>query len=139
MSPTPKRSSGVAHAIRIRGVTRIAWLVAAAYGVLLIIAGFFVPVYRSLSESTPGDPTQGWATLVEVNGPGGVVAISVPLLATVLVGSALRLRSRRGALPFAWSVTGLLAAFNLLAMASIGLFVLPVTAALTVACAASRR
>jgi hypothetical protein len=139
MLPTPERSSGRAHAIRVGGVTRIAWLVAAAYGVLLIIAGFFVPVYRSSSESAAGEVAPGWVTLVEVNGPGGVVAISVPLLATVLVGSALRLRSRRGALPFAWSVTGLLAAFNLLAMASIGLFILPVTAALTVACATSPR
>jgi hypothetical protein len=34
----------------------------------------------------------------------------------------------------AWTVTVLLAGFNVLAMASIGLFIVPVTAALVVAC-----
>jgi hypothetical protein len=95
-------------------------------------------VYRWTSESPAGEVAQGSETLVGVNGPVVVVVLGVPLLATVLVGSALLLRSRRGAVPFAWSVTGLLAVFNLLTMASIGLFVLPVTAALIVACAASR-
>jgi hypothetical protein len=41
-------------------------------------------------------------------------------------------------MPVAWTLTGLLAAFNLLAMLSIGVFILPITAALIVACGASR-
>ena len=44
---------------------------------------------------------------------------------------------RRHALA-AWTLTVMLAMFTLLAMMSIGVFVVPVTAALIVACAASR-
>lgn len=123
---------------RLPRIATVALSVAAAYGMLLVVAGFLAPVYLSTSESSSGEVTHGSGTLVGVNGLGVVAVLGVPLLATVLVGYALRLRSRRGAVPFAWTLTGLLAAFNLLAMASIGLFVLPVTAALIVACSTSR-
>jgi hypothetical protein len=79
----------------------IALWVAAVYGVLLIVAGFLAPVYHWTSESSAGDVTQEPGTLVEVNGSGVVVVLGAPLLATVLVGWALRLRPRRGALPSA--------------------------------------
>ena len=39
---------------------------------------------------------------------------------------------------FAWTITMLLALLNLLAMLSIGVFFLPITAALIVACATGR-
>jgi hypothetical protein len=117
----------------------IALSIAAVYAAALVVAAFFAPVYSSASVSSSGEVTQGSGTLVSVNGIGVLPVLAVPLLATVLVGCALWLRARRGAMPFAWTLTGLLAVFNLLAMLSIGLFVLPVTAALVIACVTSRR
>jgi hypothetical protein len=114
-------------------------LVAGVYGIALVVAGFVVPVYRSTSVSSSGDLADGSDTLVGVNGGGVVLVLGVPLLATVLVACALWSRSRRGALAIAWTLTGLLAAFNLLAMLTIGVFVLPVTAALVLACSTCRR
>jgi hypothetical protein len=123
---------------RLGRVASVALMLAAVYGMVLVVAGFLAPFYNSESMSSSGEVTHGSGTLVGVNGLGVVVVLGVPLLATVLVGCALWLRSRRGAVPIAWTLTGLLAVFNLLAMMSIGLFVLPVTAALIVACGTSR-
>jgi hypothetical protein len=95
-------------------------------------------MYRTTSESTTGEVTYGSDTLVGVNGPGVVVVLAVPFVVTVLVGCALLLRAHRGALLAAWTLTVMLAMFTLLAMMSIGSFVVPVTAALIVACATSR-
>jgi hypothetical protein len=66
---------------------------------------------------------------------GVLLIIAVPLLVTVIVGYALwRRGARRGAGPIAWTFTGLLAGFNLVAMLSIGPFIMPVTASLAFAC-----
>jgi hypothetical protein len=111
---------------------------AGVWGSGLIVAGFVVPRYRTTSESTTGEVTYGSDTLVGVNGPGVVVVLAVPFVVTVLVGCALLLRAHRGALLAAWTLTVMLAMFTLLAMMSIGFFVVPVTAALIVACATSR-
>lgn len=115
----------------------IALLSAAAWGLALVVAGFLVPVYQSEDMSPSGELTQGTETLVGMNGPGVLIALALPLLATVLVAGSLLLRSRRGALPVAWALTALLAVFNLLGMLTIGVFVVPVTAALVVACASA--
>jgi hypothetical protein len=114
-------------------------LTAAIWGLVLVVAGFLVPAYRSTSMSSSGEPTQSSETLVGVNGPGVAVVLVGPLLVTVLVGCALLLRGRRGALPVAWVLTALLAVFIVLWMLSIGVFVVPVTAALVVACASGSR
>jgi hypothetical protein len=124
---------------RLGRVASFALLFAAAYGIVLVVAGFLAPAYKWETEASSGEVTQGSDTAVGVNGLGAVVVLGVPLLASVLVGCALWLRSRRGVVPSAWTLTGLLAGFNLLAMASIGLFVLPVTAALIIACGTCRR
>ena len=116
----------------------VALLLAAVWGLGLIVAGFVVPMYRTTSESTTGEVTYGSDTLVGVNGPGVVVVLAVPFVLTVLVGCALLLRAHRGALLAAWTLTVMLAMFTLLTMMSIGFFVVPVTAALIVACAKSR-
>jgi hypothetical protein len=64
-------------------------------------------------------------------------AIVVPLAGALVTGCALwRRAGEKGAGAFAWAVTGLLACFNLLAILSIGVYVVPVTVALVVACAA---
>ena len=121
---------------RLGRVPAVALLVAAAYGVALVVAAFVLPVYDSDSSSSTGGTSRASHTLVGVNGSGVAVVLAVPLLVTLAVGFALWLRSR-WALPIAWSLTGLLAALNLLAMLSVGIFVLPVTAALVLACARS--
>ncbi len=118
-------------------VPALALLVATAYGVALVVAAFALPVYDSSSSSSSGEATQSSDTLVGVNGPGAALVLGVPLLVTLAVGCALWLGSR-WALPIAWTLTALLAAGNLLAMLSVGVFVLPVTAALVFACARSR-
>jgi hypothetical protein len=123
---------------RLGRVAPIALLIALAYDVGLVIAGFLAPVYQSTSASSSGVVTQGSNTLVGENGLGVVLIVLVPLLMTITVGSALWRQSRRGAAAFAWTITVFLALFNLLAMLSIGVFVLPVTAALIVACTACR-
>jgi hypothetical protein len=106
--------------------------------VALVVAAFLVPVYDSDGFSSSGDTTQSSATLVGENGLGAAVVLAVPLLVALAVGCALWQGSRRGAVPIAWTLTGLLAAGNLLAMLSVGVFVLPLTAALIVACANAR-
>jgi hypothetical protein len=123
---------------RLDRVTSATLLTAAVYSIALVVAGFVAPVYRSETGSSSGEVTQGTDTLVGVNGRGAAFVLGVPLLATLVVACALWLGSRRGAVPLAWTLTGVLAAFNLLAMASIGIFVLPVTAALILACTRSR-
>ena len=117
----------------------VALLGAAIWGLGLVVAGFLVPAYQSTSMSSSGELTQSSETLVGINGPGVAIVLALPLLVTVLVGCALLLRGRRGAMPVAWALTALLAVFNVLGMLSIGVFVAPVTAALVVACASGSR
>jgi hypothetical protein len=67
----------------------------------------------------------------------GAAALAAPLVIALLVAVALRLRHRRGAMLAAWILTGLLGVLNMLAMLTVGVFLLPATACLLVACAAS--
>lgn len=113
----------------------IALLSAAVWGLGLVVTGFLLPVYQTEITSSSGEVVLRTDTLVGMNGGVVGVVLVVPLLATVLVATAVLLRDRRGALPAAWAVTGLLAVFNVLAMLTIGVLVVPVTAALVVACA----
>ena len=73
-------------------------------------------------------------TLVEVNGPVAAVEMAVPLAATLVVALAFRSGVYRVRMLVGWTATGLLAVFNVLGMLTIGVFVLPVTVALVVAC-----
>src|SRR5262245_23298033 len=94
-------------------------------------------MYRTVTESESGEVSRGADTLVVANGLGVVVVLAVPFVVTVLVGCALALRAQRGALPAAWTLTGLLAVLTFLSLPSIGLFIIPITASLAVACATS--
>ena len=123
-------------AARLGRVPALALLVASAYRVALVVAAFVVPVYDSDSSSSSGETSPASDTLVGVNGMGVALVLAVPLLVTLAVGFALW-HGSRWAPPIAWTLTGLLAAANLLAMLSVGIFVLPVTAALVLACARS--
>lgn len=119
---------------RLGRVSSLALLGAAAWGLLLVVAGFLVPAYQSTGMSSSGELTQSSETLVGMNGPGVALVLALPLLVTVLVACALLLRARRAAIPVAWALTALLAVFNVLGMLTIGVFIVPVTAALVVAC-----
>lgn len=120
---------------RLSRVGSVALLVAAAYSGALLVAGFLVPIYSTVSVSSTGEVSHGFATLVAENGLGVIFVLGIPLLVTLIVGAALRQRTWRGAVPTAWAFTGLLALFDLLALMSIGVFILPVTVALVIACA----
>ena len=120
---------------RFGRLERISLAIALAWGTVLVIGAGLVPVYQSSSVMGSGTVTEGSATLVAVNGWGVLLVAGAPLAAAVATGFALwRQRGRPGAGFLAWAVTGLLACVNLLAMLSIGVFVLPVTLALVVAC-----
>lgn len=121
------------------------WLVcvvaAVAWGVVLLAAAFVAPVYRGTSMTVPcaGCPaveTQETRTLVEVNGPRVLLPVAVPLLGALTVGTLLLIRGATGsaAASFAaWLVVVVLGVFVLLAMFSVGTYMLPSVALLVVA------
>jgi len=119
---------------------RVSLTIALVWGAGLVIAALAAPVYQTSGASSSGGATDGSATLVGVNGWGALIAASAPLVAALLIGGLLWQRAERaGAGVLAWTVVGLLGCFNALAMASIGVFVLPVTLALVVACSTHAR
>ena len=121
---------------RFRRPEWISLAIALASGAGLVIAAVLAPVYQSQSVSSTGAITNGSATLVGVNGWSVLLIAGVPLAAAVVTGYGLWHRAGRpGAGVLAWTVTGLLACFNVVAMATIGVLVIPVTAALLAACA----
>jgi hypothetical protein len=113
---------------------KLALLFAAIYSVAIIVAGFLVPMYSSISTSSSGEVLHGSATLVAENGLHVVFILAIPLLLTLAVGVALSQRERRRAMAVAWTLAGLLALFNLAALMTIGVFIIPVTVALLFAC-----
>jgi len=125
--------------ILMRRAEQISLIVALAWSLLLLVAAMVAPVYSTETSTTSGQVITGSQTLVEVNGWRVLVVTAVPLVCTLVVGALLwRRGGRNGAGPVAWTVTALLAGFHLLAMLSIGAFVLPVTGALAIACASHR-
>ncbi|MCW2795929.1 MAG: hypothetical protein JWM79_1426 [Nocardioides sp.] len=106
---------------------------AVLWSVGLIIGGYTVPVY-DVSGGHGRHHTVGHATLVGENGNGVLIALALPLAITVVVGTLLMLSRRPWALISAGSLTAVLAFVNLLAMLTIGIFIVPVTAALVIAC-----
>jgi hypothetical protein len=113
---------------------KIALLVAGLYSVGIIVAGFLLPTYTSLSLTSTGQVKHNSTTLVGENGIGSVFVLSVPLILTLAVAAALRLHAKRRAIAVAWTLFGLLALFNLAAMMTIGLYIIPVTICLLYAC-----
>jgi hypothetical protein len=111
-------------------IASVALLVALGGGLAVLVGAFLAPVYSADGPASAA----GSDTLVGVNGPGVAVVAAVPLLLAVAVAAALR----HGVAPLGWLLTGVLAALNLVAMLTIGIFVLPVTVALVVACARTR-
>lgn len=124
---------------RFRRLEWISLAIAFAYGAGLVIAALLVPSYQSVSGSGSASVTHGSATLVAVNGWGVLLIMCAPLAATVMTAGALwRRAGRAGAGVLAWTVTGLIACLNAVALLSIGVFILPVTAGLVAACSSHR-
>ncbi len=101
-----------------------ATVAASLWAIALLIGALLLPVYSSGS------------TLIEVNGPGVLVPVGVPALVAVLVGLALHRKCVHGSRSsgyVAGVLVGLLGAFCLVSMFSIGVFVLPVAMLLTLA------
>ena len=120
---------------RLGRAERTALVIALVWGVLLVAAALLVPVYSSTAVSSSGTVTTGSATLVGVNGWTGLLVASAPLAGTLVAGYALwRRADRDSAGVLAWAVAGLLAFLTVAGILSIGVFVLPVTAALIFAC-----
>ena len=119
---------------------QVSLAIAAVWGAGLLAAAALVPAYASAGASSAGAVSHGSATLVDVNGWRVLLVAGVPLVATALGGGALWRRGpRQGAGALAWTIAGLLVVFNVLALASIGLFVIPVTACLILACTGHER
>lgn len=119
---------------RLGHVTSVSLSVAWAFGLALVVGAFVAPVYHSEGSSSSGATTHGSATLVGENGVGVGLIAGLPLVVALLVGGALCVRSARAGITMAWAITGVLVVFNVLALLSIGIFVIPVTGALVVAC-----
>lgn len=110
-------------ATSIGGTPDLRWLYGVPVVALLLaltasVALLFIPFYGSVEVGA--EPT-GTATLIEVNGSGVVILLALPVLFTAVI---TMVRGRRAVLVSALC-TGLLAAFVLLGIASIGMFYLP--------------
>lgn len=117
-----------------RRTATVAILAAATWSGLLLAGGLLAPAYDSVTTSSNGVTTAGTETFVAVNGLGGLAVLIVPLTVTILVGWLVLRTARPRLLPVAWALTVLLVVLSVLALPSIGVFVLPVAAALVLAC-----
>jgi len=120
-------------------VTGISLLIAAISSIAFLVDGLTAPAYvGSTSSGTSSSETvvvtETSSTLVAENGSWVILLLVFPLVATAVVALASLGSSRLPAVVVAWSVTGAVALFALVAMLTIGVFVLPVAAALVVAC-----
>ena len=127
-------------------VCGVALVFAAGWSLLLLVLAFVVPMYTTSTQSASvaGDGTAtssetvGAATIVQVNGLYVVMLLCIPLGATALVTLLLRYAEHRDAVIGAFLVAVLFAAFCVVGLMSIGLFLLPTAIALLVACATAR-
>jgi len=119
-----------------------AWALTLAtlWSLLIVGVGGFAPLSTHSSMGGHADSVTGQlvqdpevtttSSLVGDNGFWVLAVLAIPLAVTLLVGLALT----RGWWWAGWGITGLFVAFTLLGMLSIGVFLLPVTIALVVAC-----
>lgn len=106
----------------------VALVVGLVAGIGLVVLGVAAPLYGSSGSAGP-------ATLLQVNGPGVLVVLTMPLI-LALVATALLLTGRSWARGIAWACAAVTTGLAIVSLLSIGLFVLPVAIALVVACAA---
>ena len=101
---------------------------AVAWGLVLVAAGFFVPVYGGSLISSTGVVKSTTSTLVEVNGVWVVAPLVVPVVLASLGWFGLHRKCSRGARAgayLAWGCVTALGTFSVVAAASIGLFIVP--------------
>ncbi len=109
---------------------RLAVRMTAAAGVWslgLLVAALLVPAVGGQTTSA-GEATLIQETLVQSQGVSALGLVVVPALATTVVAVALAYRRRedvRWAVPAAWSAVGVLALIALLAITSVGAFMVP--------------
>src|ERR1700731_4299689 len=118
------QASALHHGRRAAQVTMAAFV----WSLGLILAALFAPV-QDQAVSTSEGPTLTMLTVVQQHGAWVLIPVAVPALASLVVGVALwlvRARGIRVAGTVAWSATGVLAAFALFSIASIGIFIVPV-------------
>lgn len=108
----------------------IAVLGALLWSGALIAMATTVSVYETSGSGSDGSSE----TLVGENGTWVLMLLAVPLAAAVVVGLALLVRRRWALWTAACATTAVLALGNLAAMLTIGIVVLPVTAALILGC-----
>lgn len=123
---------------------KVALAFGALWGVALVVGATTLPAYEGATGVSSPDgtlhETHATATLVEVNGRGVLVTLAVPLAVTLVVAGLLLARHRHHiTVALAAVLVGLLAVATVLAMLSVGVFVLPVVAALVVALVAEHR
>jgi len=111
------------------------WLTVAAlvWSAALVGAAVWFPAYSSSSASSAGTHLSGSLTLVEVNGLWALVPMGVPLIVVVLAWAALHRKCSRGSRVAGYVASALVAvlvAGCLVALASVGLFIVPVAALL---------
>ncbi|MDQ6776291.1 MAG: hypothetical protein M3071_08765 [Actinomycetota bacterium] len=116
------------------GLTALAFV----WAIGLIAAALVVPVYSSETVSAPGgaSPASASATLVGVNGMHVLIPVAVPAVVAAIVAAALHRKCTHGGRAsgyLAWSLISILCAVCLVAMASIGLFTVPVPGLLAAA------
>jgi hypothetical protein len=130
---------------------RVVLAAAALWGIGLLVAAFLLPVDRSETSSASSGsvdrtstslPQQAVtvsasSTLVQENGFGVLLPVGLPLLAVGVVAGTLHHRARRGRTtpgPLALTVTIAVVVLSVLALLSIGIFLLPIAVLLAVAC-----
>jgi hypothetical protein len=123
-----------------RPSTRGRWafgLTVSAFGwdVALLVAAVVLPAYSASNSSAPPGATVDSAssTLVQANGLGVLVPVGLPALIAAVIWFALHRKCSRASHRsgyVAWALVWLLIAFCLVAIASVGMFLLPVAALL---------
>ncbi len=106
---------------------------ALAWSGLLLWLVDTVDVYSSISASDDGTMSTSGDTLAETNGSYAYLVACVPLTVSVVVALLAAFRPHLTTAGIAACIVGLLGVLNLLAMLTVGIFVLPATAALVVA------
>jgi len=94
----------------------------------LVLAALLIPAYNGDSTSD-GVATLSEQTLVQNRGLLALVLVVVPLIACGVVAAAMVYRRRqdaRWAVPAAWTAIGVLVLVALLAITSVGAFMVPV-------------